>query len=153
MLCYVVVILPLSVCRKEQWAKSNNAGMSSLSWLRVAIETGRANHSDFLGKGKPALTNSANRASWDTVVLRYCCYAPKNSVPFVFYYEALKRSFELGPCEAGALIAVVNDYVFVDKIYSGSTMGSPTRAVLSLEYGQKTRSSWPLTLTEEEWPF
>ena len=30
-----------------------------------------------------------------------------------------------GPCEAGALIAVVNDYVFVDKIYSrdASRMG------------------------------
>ena len=28
-----------------------------------------------------------------------------------------------GPCEAGALIAVVNDYVFVDKIYSRDASG------------------------------
>ena len=35
------------------------------------------------------------------------------------------RGGKNGPCEAGALIAVVNDYVFVDKIYSrdASRMG------------------------------
>ena len=33
------------------------------------------------------------------------------------------RGGKNGPCEAGALIAVVNDYVFVDKIYSRDASG------------------------------
>ncbi len=40
-----------------------------------------------------------------------------------------------GPCEAGALIAVVNDYVFVDKIYSGSTMGFGLKVRCALQSG------------------
>ena len=45
-----------------------------------------------------------------------------------------------GPCEAGALIAVVNDYVFVDKIYSRDASGM----------GQAGTFWTPLALTPAE---
>ena len=44
---------------------------------------------------------------------------------FQLFKQQLLQRGKNGPCEAGALIAVVNDYVFVDKIYSrdASRMG------------------------------
>ena len=43
--------------------------------------------------------------------------------PDIVHSLVQSRLGKNGPCEAGALIAVVNDYVFVDKIYSRDASG------------------------------